>query len=301
MHSCGTTLVALAFDSVSGNAAVLHAGDSRAYLYREGRLFLLTRDHSFATAVGMKDEKLLPAGLQSIITRAVGIMEYVNLDLMNINAVERDVFLLCSDGLTRMLPDEAIEKKFNANSGAGTDRIARILVDAANKAGGHDNISVILVRVDSAGHPEGGKSASHDTSLTGSSADLQTTASITASAVTGVPPDEAVTARFPANPGRNRRSRVSAGIATGILIAAVIALILAFAFSAWRKKDSDAETAPAALRAHDAAVVEGESGSGEGGKHHGWIRRRQVGESAGEVIRTDAIAEKVEDAGAGDQ
>lgn len=149
LRSCGTTVVALVFDARgSGRAMVLHAGDSRAYRFRAGVLDQITRDHSFAEASGVADVKLLPARLQGVITRAVGIAQNVGVEETGVTALAGDVFLLCSDGLSSMVSNFKIQEVLRASVGEQLDEIARRLIEVANHSGGHDNVSVVLVRVE---------------------------------------------------------------------------------------------------------------------------------------------------------
>ena len=147
LRMCGSTVVTLILGSKrSPQARVLHAGDSRAYRLREGRLALLTRDHSFASAAGL-DERLLPARFRSLITRAVGVAPRLVVEETVVDVAVHDVYLLCSDGLNHMMGDaqiEAVMKSSRAEEAAGT---ALALVRAANKAGGADNTTVVVVRL----------------------------------------------------------------------------------------------------------------------------------------------------------
>lgn len=145
----GTTVVVLLFDAWHPSQGVcLHAGDSRVYVYRDGHFKQVTRDHSVAAAAGVSDEKSLPAFFRGVVTRAVGLDEHVDLEITPVEVHPGDLFLLCSDGLTKMLADAAIAKLLKKQSGTPDfDGLAQDLVDAANAAGGEDNVSVVLVRV----------------------------------------------------------------------------------------------------------------------------------------------------------
>jgi len=140
----GTTMtVAL----VEGQVVTIgHVGDSRAYLVRAGRLEQLTEDHSLVNEL-LKSGKLSPQEAEthpqrSVITRAVGTDPDVDVDAFRVDALEGDVFLLCSDGLTDMVDDEGIldvVERYHDD----LDRVAKSLVSAANRGGGEDNITVI--------------------------------------------------------------------------------------------------------------------------------------------------------------
>ena len=145
----GTTVVVLLFDAWHPSQGVcLHAGDSRVYVYRDDHFKQVTRDHSVAAAAGVSDEMSLPAFFRGVVTRAVGLDEHVDLEITPVEVHPGDLFLLCSDGLTKMLTDAAIAKLLKKQAGAADfDGLAQHLVDAANAAGGEDNVSVVLVRV----------------------------------------------------------------------------------------------------------------------------------------------------------
>ena len=145
----GSTVVAALFQDDA--LCVAHVGDSRLYRLRDGRLQLLTEDHSVV-------QELLNRGLltpeqarqsvsKNLVTRALGVDARVQID-MGAHATEPgDLYLLCSDGLNDVLTDVQIESLLAAH-GADPDAAAHRLVDATNQAGGPDNISVILVRTD---------------------------------------------------------------------------------------------------------------------------------------------------------
>ena len=140
----GTTITAALVEN--GVVWIGHVGDSRAYLVRAGRLEQLTEDHSLVNEL-LKSGKLSPQEAEthpqrSVITRAVGTDPDVDVDAFRVDALEGDVFLLCSDGLTDMVDDEGIldvVERYHDD----LDRVAKSLVSAANRGGGEDNITVI--------------------------------------------------------------------------------------------------------------------------------------------------------------
>jgi serine/threonine protein phosphatase PrpC len=147
----GTTITA-ALVSGSG-VAVGHVGDSRAYRLREGRLEQLTEDHSLVADL-VRSGRLTPEEAdthpqRSVITRALGTDSEVDVDTFTVEAAPGDVFLLCSDGLTTMVDDEEVSQ--TVASADTLDQAAKGLVKAANRAGGEDNITVVLFEV--AGEP----------------------------------------------------------------------------------------------------------------------------------------------------
>ena len=141
----GTTMtVALVEDD---EVWIGHVGDSRAYLLRDGALEQLTDDHSLVAEL-VRSGRLTPdeAGThphRSVITRALGTDAEVAVDVMAVPTKPGDVFVLCSDGLSSMVGDEAIRDALEQH-GDDLDEAARVLVDAANAAGGEDNITVVL-------------------------------------------------------------------------------------------------------------------------------------------------------------
>nr|MCU0257945.1 Stp1/IreP family PP2C-type Ser/Thr phosphatase [Solirubrobacteraceae bacterium] len=129
---------------------IAHVGDSRAYRRRDGVLERLTTDHSLVEEL-VRQGRLSPEEAEehpqrSIITRALGPEAHVVPDAHTLAGRDGDVLLLCSDGLTSMLP----EARINELLGAAPDlrQAARDLVDAANAAGGRDNITVVLLRLE---------------------------------------------------------------------------------------------------------------------------------------------------------
>ncbi|MGH2925232.1 MAG: Stp1/IreP family PP2C-type Ser/Thr phosphatase, partial [Solirubrobacterales bacterium] len=146
----GTTLTAaLVEDDEVGFA---HVGDSRAYLFRDGELKLLTSDHSLVEELRrqgrLTDEQAEDHPQRSIITRALGPEVEVEVDTMTHQARPGDVYLLCSDGLTTMMPDDRIASVLASTP--SLDAAAERLVREANEAGGRDNITVVAFRLEEA-------------------------------------------------------------------------------------------------------------------------------------------------------
>jgi PPM family protein phosphatase len=145
--SMGSTLVACAlrFDS----AVVSHVGDSRCYLFRNGRGGPLTRDHTVAdeqVRLGILSPSEAAEGDgRNLLTRSLGQELFVAADTITVNVIPGDVLLLCSDGLHGLLPHAMIEHLIHTNP--ALEKAAEALVGAANQAGGHDNVSVQLIRV----------------------------------------------------------------------------------------------------------------------------------------------------------
>jgi protein phosphatase len=144
----GTTMtVVLVGDE---EVTIAHVGDSRAYRYRDRSLERLTDDHSLVEEY-VRQGRLTPEEARehpqrSIITRALGPEAEVEVDTRTWPARDGDVFLICSDGLTTMVGEDAIAAELGA--ARTLEETGHALVDAANAAGGRDNITVVLVRLE---------------------------------------------------------------------------------------------------------------------------------------------------------
>jgi PPM family protein phosphatase len=165
MTGMGTTLTAAYVDG--GDVAFVHVGDSRAYLLRDGELTRLTRDHTLVDELvrrgKLTEEEAAEHPQRSIITRALGPEPDVEVDTFTQPARDGDVVLLCSDGLTSMVPEGDVAEILR---GARSLRDAgRALVAAANDAGGRDNITVVLFRLAAAAAAAAGPSAEGRTRL----------------------------------------------------------------------------------------------------------------------------------------
>jgi protein phosphatase len=149
----GSTLVVAVL--MHDRMTVAHLGDSRAYRFRAGRLDPLTRDHCWVDeqiAIGaLPVDAVLDARYRNIVTRALGIEDEIDLEVHDHDAQAGDIFLLCSDGLTDMLDDAAIAAHVAVARPLG--ETASALIDAANEAGGRDNVSALLVQVGSPPSP----------------------------------------------------------------------------------------------------------------------------------------------------
>src|SRR5215218_8544435 len=149
----GTTLTAALVEGEEVGFA--HVGDSRAYLFRDGKLKLLTSDHSLVEELRrqgrLTDEQAEGHPQRSIITRALGPEREVDVDTMTQQARPGDIYLLCSDGLTSMVKDDRIKQILG--SASSLEAAAGDLVTEANEAGGRDNITVVAFRVEEAEVP----------------------------------------------------------------------------------------------------------------------------------------------------
>lgn len=146
----GTTFVGMLF-TADGQVVVAHAGDSRCYVFREGELLRMTGDHSLVEEyvrmgrITAEEAKNFPQ--KNIILRALGQQRTVDVEVHTHQPQPGDIFLLCSDGLSGMLDDEAISSVLRAQNGIGQlNACAEKLVEDANAAGGLDNVTVVLAR-----------------------------------------------------------------------------------------------------------------------------------------------------------
>lgn len=144
----GATVVALAVGDAQ--LTVAHAGDSRVYRMRDNELKRLTRDHSVLEEMmtarpDMSAEEIAACAHRNVVTKSLGSKEEVEPTLY-VNTLQRgDRYLLCSDGLWSVVPDEKIASIVGGND--DIEAACQLLIDAANEAGGPDNISAVLVRV----------------------------------------------------------------------------------------------------------------------------------------------------------
>jgi PPM family protein phosphatase len=144
----GTTLTAAYLDA--SQLALAHVGDSRAYLFRDGQLTRLTQDHSLVDELvrqgKLTEEQAAEHPQRSIITRALGPEPDVEVDTFTYPVQAGDVLLLCSDGLTSMITEERIAEILR--SAPNLEEAGARLIDEANEAGGRDNITVVLSRLE---------------------------------------------------------------------------------------------------------------------------------------------------------
>jgi PPM family protein phosphatase len=148
LSGMGTTLV-LAVVDPDGSAEIAHVGDSRAYVYSGERLEQVTSDHSYVAEM-MEAGRMTPEEAEihpyrSVVTRAIGLESPIEVDTHHVTLVTGDRLLLCSDGLTSMLDDATISHILDSQG--EPIEATRSLIEAANLAGGADNITVVLVDV----------------------------------------------------------------------------------------------------------------------------------------------------------
>ncbi len=148
LSGMGTTLVALVAEN--GHGWMVNVGDSRGYRMRAGRLEQITLDHSLVeeqVRMGrMTRQQAEHSPFKNVITRALGTQNVVTPDFFELETEPGDFYLLCSDGLTRELANTQIEAILQL--ALPLEALCARLVEAANKAGGHDNITCLLVRAE---------------------------------------------------------------------------------------------------------------------------------------------------------
>jgi PPM family protein phosphatase len=147
LRGMGTTVVAAMADG--DKMSVAHVGDSRAYMIRNGQIKRITSDHSWVfeqVQAGMLTEaEAEKHPLRNVITRALGGALSVNPDASEIDSRPGDFYLLCSDGLTGMVPEDEILKLVTSNAD-DLEKACKELIDTANERGGLDNVTAILVK-----------------------------------------------------------------------------------------------------------------------------------------------------------
>ena len=145
-HNMGTTVVAVFMEK--DKSFVAHAGDSRGYLFRDGKLWAITADHSllgeFIRSQHPSAEEIAAFPYKNVINRALGPAVDVKVDARPLEMQVGDTLLLCCDGLHGMCSDEVIAQILQSHP--VLEDACKALIDAANAAGGSDNITVVLVR-----------------------------------------------------------------------------------------------------------------------------------------------------------
>ncbi len=150
----GTTVVGALF--TNNGAYVGHCGDSRAYRFRNDRLEQLTDDHSLLNDY-LKNHKLTPEEIEAfphknVIVRALGMKDSVQVDVSRLEPLPNDLYLLCSDGLSGMVKDidmEALCRDWQRDPARtnDVDGLCHELIAAANRAGGTDNVTTVIIKV----------------------------------------------------------------------------------------------------------------------------------------------------------
>lgn len=144
LNGMGTTLVAVTIDE--DYVTVANVGDSRMYIV-DDFITQITKDHSLVEEMvdmgGIDREAARTHPDKNIITRAVGVKQYVLVDFFDVSITEKEKLLLCTDGLTNMLNDNEIHRIISEST--DIEEAGRRLIEAANANGGRDNIAVVLV------------------------------------------------------------------------------------------------------------------------------------------------------------
>ena len=148
LRGMGTTVVGALYNADKSTMYVGHVGDSRAYRIRDGKITQLTRDHSllndYLSAMPDMPEDQRSELPKNVITRALGMQDNVEVDLISDEAKLNDLYLLCSDGLSGMVSDEDICSAVLENP--RPDLACRRLVKMANENGGEDNVTAVVIR-----------------------------------------------------------------------------------------------------------------------------------------------------------
>ncbi len=147
LKGMGTTVVAAVHTPGSRYLVICHVGDSRAYRYRNGKIELLTDDHSWVheqvTAGFLSEEVARNHPLKNVVTQALGGTNEPKVDLLETEIEANDLYLLCSDGLNSMLTDDEIGAIIS--NGGSKEELCQRLIVAANERGGNDNTSVVIM------------------------------------------------------------------------------------------------------------------------------------------------------------
>ena len=149
-HGMGTTVVGAMFSPRKKRIFIGHVGDSRCYRVRRGHIRQLTRDHSLVNdyLMAMPDltEEQRAELPRNVITRALGMQDHVVVDLQHDDPLSGDTYVLCSDGLSCMVTDDEIQQIVSTASDIRD--VCRLLIQKANEQGGEDNITAVVIRIE---------------------------------------------------------------------------------------------------------------------------------------------------------
>ncbi len=148
LEGMGTTVT---FLGINGNRGlVAHVGDSRLYLFRDGNLQRITRDHSLVEEMvrqgKLTSEEAEKHPQRNVLLQALGVEKNIEIEFYDLSLCTGDLFLLCTDGLTGLVSEEEIQNELKGNE--DLQELADRLVKLANDRGGHDNITVVLCAYD---------------------------------------------------------------------------------------------------------------------------------------------------------
>jgi protein phosphatase len=149
LHGLGTTVAALLVDDAVGHVA--HVGDSRVYCIRNGTIEVLTHDHSYLNDLAARGIELTDPAMrsryESVLTRAIGVAPTVDVEIATRPLQVGDTFLLCSDGVYRVLSPEQLAA-IVAAGGEDLDGTCETIIARTNDGGGPDNCTIVLMRID---------------------------------------------------------------------------------------------------------------------------------------------------------
>ena len=262
LNGCGSTFVGVIFDPTNpAQALAVHAGDSRLYLLHRHTLRQITRDHSVAELMGEKDESKVNPMFRSMVVNGIGIRDKAEPEFTPFKIAPGEHVLLCSDGLSRMVPDKRMASIVRGED--SPDKAVSALIAAALDAGGVDNVTAVLVQVGEFPPPltprkplpppqppeeaetENGDSptTSDDTGKTDETRTCVTQFSgiAEAEAFDGETPSPAV-GSFAAKPSRSRRSRRTLWLVLTVVLVAIVCGVIALF---WGQRRSDSRTSEA--------------------------------------------------------
>jgi protein phosphatase len=230
----GTTVTAALVEN--DGVWIGHVGDSRAYLLRNGTLEQLTEDHSLVAELqrsgklSAEEAEMHPQ--RSVITRALGTDPDVDVDRLRIPARPGDIFLICSDGLSSMVDDETIRKLVEQNRN-DLEAAATALENAANKAGGEDNITVVAFEIvgdddpfeleQTAQYPAPGMEQEPEPDEEDTLSGIERVPAVDTMVV---PPGEAAKLAEGAEPKRRKRARLIPALLLILVALAIVAIVL---------------------------------------------------------------------------
>ncbi len=149
LHGLGTTVAAMLIEGDVGHIA--HVGDSRVYCIRDGSIEVLTRDHSYLNDLAARGVELTDSAMraryESVLTRAIGVAPTVDVDVASRPVAAGDTFLLCSDGVYRVLSPEELATIVQ-QGGDDLDAVCATVIARTNEGGGPDNCTIVVLRVD---------------------------------------------------------------------------------------------------------------------------------------------------------
>lgn len=210
LRGMGTTLTAVLTEDA--RAHVVHVGDSRAYLLRDGALQQLTEDHTLVQRMvregRLTEDEAAQHPQRSILTRALGVDEDIPVDELSLDIHPGDRLLLCTDGLTNMVERDRIQEILETEEDpqSACDK----LIDAANRAGGDDNITVVVLAFDEGGDPTVAVDSESETASTTKDSSGGSAGSGTSSAAAPATADLTTAAPATAEPEDGQRATTSA-------------------------------------------------------------------------------------------